>query len=160
MMERLDYYFEDFTVGDTFITSKRTIDKPEISMFAALSGDFNPIHTDDTFAEASPFGQRIAHGLLGVTVMTGLSIRLGIWEAATIALLGIRDWKFMKPIFAGDTVHAVIEITDKRLTSDGQRGVLERAYTLVNQRGETVQQGALPLMVKCRPSEAKIAQPA
>lgn len=150
-MEIVDYYFEDFEVGDTFVTPGRTIGAAEISQFAGLSGDFNPIHTDDTFAEASPFGQRIAHGLLGLTVMTGLSIRLGIWHASTIALLGIEDWRFVNPIFAGDTVHARIEIVDKRLTSDGKRGVLDRAYTLINQRDEAVQKGRLPLMVKCRP---------
>jgi acyl dehydratase len=150
-MEIVDYYFEDFEVGDTFVTPGRTIGAAEISQFAGLSGDFNPIHTDDAFAEASPFGQRIAHGLLGLTVMTGLSIRLGIWHASTIALLGIEDWRFVNPIFAGDTVHARIEIVDKRLTSDGKRGVLDRAYTLINQRDEAVQKGRLPLMVKCRP---------
>ena len=153
-MERVEYYFEDFEVGDTFVTPSRTVGESEISTFAGLSGDFNPIHTDDTFAQASPFGQRIAHGLLGLSVMTGLSIRLGIWEASTIALLGIEEWRFLGPIFAGDTVHAVVEIAGKRATSDGRRGVLDRRYTLVNQRGEAVQQGRLPLLVKCRPDPA------
>jgi acyl dehydratase len=145
------YWFEDFEVGDEFVTAGRTITHFEIGQFAGLSGDFNPIHTDDAFAEASPFGRRVAHGLLGLAVMTGLSNRLGIFENATIALLGIKDWTFLGPVFAGDTVHAVVRITDTRLTSDGKRGVLTREYTLYKQDGTAVQRGVLPLLVKCRP---------
>ncbi|MER6563080.1 MaoC/PaaZ C-terminal domain-containing protein [Streptomyces sp. NPDC001027] len=151
-MERPEYYFEDFQLGDEFVTPSRTIGESDISLFAGLSGDYNPIHTDDIFAKASAFGQRIAHGPLGFSVMTGLSNRLGIWEASTIALLGIEEWRFLNPIFVGDTVHAVVEIVGKRATSDGRRGVLDRKYTLTNQHGEAVQQGRLPLLVKRRPA--------
>lgn len=151
-IQRPEYWFEDFQVGDVFTTPSRTVDAADISMFAGLSGDFNPIHTDATFAEASAFGERIAHGLLGLSVMTGLSVRLGVWEASTIALLGIEEWRFLRPIFAGDTVHAVVEIIGTRETKDGQRGVLDRRYTLRNQRGEDVQTGRLPLLVHRRPA--------
>lgn len=150
-MEKPQYYFEDFEVGDRFVTPSRTIGLFEIGQFAGLSGDYNPIHTDAVFGEASPFGQRIAHGLLGLSVLTGLVNRLGIFETATIALLGIEDWRFIKPVFADDTIHGVIEIKDKRLTSDGKRGVLTREYQLVNQRAEVLQRGIMPLLVKCRP---------
>jgi acyl dehydratase len=150
-MQRPEYYFEDFEVGDEFITPGRTIGEYEIAQFAGLSGDYNPIHTDAAFASESPFGQRIAHGLLGLSVLTGLVNRLGLFEACTIALLGIEDWRFLKPVFAGDTVHGVVLIKDKRLTSDGKRGVLTREYRLENQRGETLQRGTLPLLAKCRP---------
>ena len=150
-MEKPQYYFEDFEVGDKFVTPSRTIGLFEIGQFAGLSGDFNPIHTDATFGEASKFGQRIAHGLLGLSVLTGLVNRLGIFEASTIALLGIEDWRFVNPIFADDTIHGVLEIKGKRLTSDGRRGVLVREYHLVNQREEILQHGVMPLLVKCRP---------
>jgi acyl dehydratase len=156
-VNKADYYFEDFQVGDRFVSPGRTIGHYEIAQFAGLSGDFNAIHTDDTFAAASMFGQRIAHGLLGLSIATGLALRLGIWNACVIALLGVNDWKFLQPILAGDTIHVVVEIIETRLTSDGQRGVLGRRYTLVNQRGETVQQGLLPLLVKCRPTEEPTA---
>lgn len=145
------YYFEDFEVGDRFETPRRTIGLFEIGQFAGLSGDYNPIHTDAVFGADSQFGERIAHGALGLSVLTGLVTRLGVFEAGTIALLGIEDWRFVGPILAGDTVHGVVEITDKRLTSDGRRGVLRREYALVNQREEIVQQGVMPLLVKCRP---------
>ncbi|KAA9163311.1 dehydratase [Amycolatopsis acidicola] len=151
-MEKPQYYFEDFEVGDKFITPARTVTDYEIGQFAGLSGDFNPIHTDDTFAQESAFKQRIGHGLLTLSVTTGLANRLGIFEACTIALLGIEDWRFLGPVFSGDTVHAEVLIKEKRLTSDGRRGVLTREYTIVNQRGEAVQRGVLPLLAKCRPA--------
>jgi acyl dehydratase len=152
-VQKPSYYFEDFQIGDTFVTPSRTVGLFEIGQFAGLSGDYNPIHTDALFGSQSQFGQRIAHGALGLSILTGLVTRLGIFEAATIALLGIEDWRFKGPIFDGDTIHGVLEIKDKRLTSDGQRGVLVRRYQLVNQRGEVVQEGTMPLLAKCRPNE-------
>lgn len=148
-------YYEDFAVGDTYVTPSRTVGEYDISQFAGLSGDYNPIHTDATFAEASEFGQRIAHGLLGMSILTGLVVRLGIFEGSTIALLGVEQWRFKGPIFAGDTVHVVLTIKETRLTSDGTRGVLIREYQLVNQRGEVVQQGIMPLLVKRAPIESE-----
>jgi acyl dehydratase len=144
------FYFEDFEIGDTFTTPSRTVGLAEIATFAGLSGDYNPIHTDAVFSESSQFGQRIAHGVLGMSILTGLITRLGVFEASTIALLGIEEWRFRGPVFDGDTVHAEVFIEDKTLTSDGRRGVLRRRYQLVNQRGEVVQEGVMPLLVKCR----------
>ena len=145
------FWFEDFEVGDVFTTPTRTVGLAEISTFAGLSGDYNPIHTDAVFAGASDFGQRIAHGVLGMSICTGLITRLGVFEASTIALLGIEEWRFKGPVFDGDSIHVRVVIEDKRLTSDGQRGVLRRRYQMVNQRDEVVQEGVMPLLVKCRP---------
>jgi len=145
------YYFEDFEVGDTFTTPSRTVGLAEVATFAGLSGDYNPIHTDAEFAAKSQFGERIAHGVLGMSVLTGLVTRLGVFEAGTIALLGIEEWRFKGPVFDGDTIHVKVLIEDKKITSDGKRGVLRRRYQLVNQRDEVVQEGVMPLLMKCRP---------
>jgi len=145
------YYFEDFEVGDTFTTPSRTVGLAEVATFAGLSGDYNPIHTDAEFAAKSQFGERIAHGVLGMSVLTGLVTRLGVFEAGTIALLGIEEWRFKGPVFDGDTIHVEVLIEDKKITSDGKRGVLRRRYQLVNQRDEVVQEGVMPLLMKCRP---------
>ncbi|SDG81701.1 MaoC/PaaZ C-terminal domain-containing protein [Microbacterium pygmaeum] len=150
-VEKPKYYFEDFQAGDRFVSPRRTIGVADISLFAGLSGDYNPIHTDAVFAEESSFGQRIAHGVLGLSVLTGLMTRTGVFEAGTIALLGIEEWRFKAPVFDGDTVHVVIDIEETRLASDGQRGILKRRVSLVNQRGEVCQTGVLPLLMKCRP---------
>lgn len=146
------YYFEDFQVGDRFISPSRTLGLAEISQFAGLSGDYNPIHTDAVFGSESQFGERIAHGLLGLSVLSGLMTRTGVFEAGTIALLGIEEWRFRAPVVDGDTVHVQIDIEDTRLTSDGSRGVLVRRVALVNQRGEICQSGVMPLLMKCRPA--------
>jgi acyl dehydratase len=150
-VKKPSFYFDDFNVGDTFVTTGRTIGEYEISQFAGLSADYNLIHTDAEYAGASPFGQRIAHGMLGLSVATGLGVRLGIFDDSIIALLGIEEWRFLNPILAGDTIHVVIEIIGTKATSDGKRGVLDRRYTLVNQRGENVQQGRLPALFKRAP---------
>ena len=149
--EKQAFYFEDFEVGDTFVTPGRTIGLAEVAAFAGLSGDYNPVHTNAEFAQESQFGQRIAHGMLGMSVATGLVTRLGIFEAGTIALLGVEEWRFMGPVMDGDTIHVEVLIEDARPTSDGRRGVLRRRYWVKNQRGETVQEGVMPLLVKRRP---------
>lgn len=145
------YYFEDFQPGDQFVSPARTIGISDISLFAGLSGDYNPIHTDAVFGAESQFGERIAHGVLGLSVLTGLMTRTGVFEAGTIALLGIEEWRFKAPIKDGDTVRVIIDIEQTKLTSDGRRGVLVRRVSLVNQRDEICQSGVLPLLMKCRP---------
>ncbi|MFC9551407.1 MaoC/PaaZ C-terminal domain-containing protein [Rhodococcus sp. NPDC056960] len=145
------FYFEDFEVGDTFTTPSRTVGLAEVATFAGLSGDYNPIHTDAEFASKSQFGERIAHGVLGMSILTGLVTRLGVFEAGTIALLGIEEWRFKGPVFDGDTIHVKVLIEDTKITSDGKRGVLRRRYQLVNQRDEVIQEGVMPLLMKCRP---------
>lgn len=156
-VEKPKFYFEDFQTGDRFVSPRRTIGISDISLFAGLSGDYNPIHTDAVFGEESQFGERIAHGLLGLSVLTGLMTRTGVFEACTIALLGIEEWRFKGPVCDGDTVHVSIHIEDVRLTSDGTRGVLRRRVQLVNQRDEVCQEGILPLLVKTRPAAAEAA---
>src|SRR3954447_1047320 len=96
-------YFEEFVVGDEAATPSRTITETDIVQFAGLSSDWNPLHTDAEFAAATPFGQRIAHGLLGLSIASGLMARLGHIDGTAIAFRGIEEWKFSKPIYIGDT---------------------------------------------------------
>jgi len=119
--------------------------------FAGLSGDFNPIHTDEVAAAETPFGTRIAHGQLGMILAAGLINQTGIHAGTTIALLGYREWKFLKPILFGDTLRVRVTIEDRRETSKPDRGILMRRIELLNQRGELVQQGFADLMVRRKP---------
>lgn len=119
--------------------------------FAGLSGDFNPIHTDAEFAAATPFKQRIAHGLLGLAMLSGLGSRSGMLDGTAIAFLGIEDWKFSKPVFFGDTLHGRMTVTGVRPSSKPGSGVLKRRMELVNQRGEVVQSGTFLTLVRARP---------
>jgi acyl dehydratase len=145
-------FYEDFEVGQVFTTQARTITETDVVLFAGWSWDTNPPHTDAESMRESRFGERIAHGMLGVSVAMGLASRLGIFEDSSIALLGIDDWRFSKPILIGDTVRCRVEITGARLTSRGDAGILDRRFELVNQRGEVVQHGRIGLMVSRRPA--------
>jgi acyl dehydratase len=147
-------YFEEFLVGEKYVSPARTVTETDIVIFAGLSGDYNPLHTDSEFCKDTIFGEKIAHGLLGLSILTGLSSRLGIFDGTAIAFLGINDWKFVKPIFANDTIHFEMTVADKRETSKADRGIIFREVKLYNQHGDVIQQGTLPIMVK-RQQEAR-----
>lgn len=143
-------YFEDFYEGQILLTPARTVTEADLVAFAAWTGDYNPIHTDAEFAEQSRFGERIVHGLLGVSLCLGLMARTNAFEGSAIALLGIDEWRFKAPILIGDTVHAKITITSTRLTSKKTQGVIGRYFELINQRNAVVQAGRMDVMVTVR----------
>lgn len=119
--------------------------------FAAWTGDYNPLHTDAVAAADTRFGERIAHGVLGVALAIGLIARTGLFEGSEVALLGIDGWTFRAPVFFGDTVHASMTIVGTRLTSKGDAGVVQRHTQLLNSEGVVVSEGRLDVMVKTRP---------
>lgn len=143
-------YFEDFYEGQILLTPARTVTEADLVAFAAWTGDYNPIHTDAEFAKQSRFGERIVHGLLGVSLCLGLMARTNAFEGSAIALLGIDEWRFKAPILIGDTVHAKITITSTRLTSKKTQGVIGRYFELINQRNAVVQAGRMDVMVTVR----------
>ena len=142
-------YFEEFTVGDQFISRGRTITETDVVYYAGFSGDYNPIHTDREFASGSVFGERVAHGMLGACVGIGLWCRLGITEGTAMALLE-SNWKFKGPIRFGDTIHTVATVLEKKTVSKPGRGIVNVGLDIVNQRGETVQKGVLVLMIRSK----------
>lgn len=143
-------YLEDLAAGQVYESPARTITEADVVGFAGLSGDFNPIHTDVEFAKNTVYGQRVVYGLLGLSVLTGLLDRTGLFSGTAIAMLGIRDWRFTAPVFIGDTVRFRLTITEVRRTSRGDRGVVGRRFELLNQRDEVVQQGHIDLMVRAK----------
>lgn len=144
------YYFDDLDVGDRFTSSARTITETDLTMFAMLSSDWNPVHTDAESASRSRHGERIAHGILGVTLATGLFQRTGMFDDTAIALLSIDNWTFSAPLKLADTVHAIMEITDLKRTSRGDRGIVTRRFHLINQHKTVCQQGTSKLMALAR----------
>jgi len=146
-------WFEEFEVGAVFITPARTITEADNAIYCGLSGDYNPLHTDEEFAAGTQFGTRIAAGLLGRAVLSGLLTRLGILEGTVVANLELNSWRFTGPIKFGDTVHGEIRVAEKRLTSSGQRGVVTFEMSIKNQRDELVQQGVQKVMVLCTPAQ-------
>lgn len=146
-------YYEDFQVGRLIETRGRTITEADIVSFAGWSWDTNPVHTDAESAASGRFGRPIAHGMLGLSTAMGLVSGTGVFEGSSVALLGIDGWRFRAPVFAGDTLRCQVEITGVRLDRTGKAGILERHFTLRNQRDEIVQEGDIALMVERRPTE-------
>ena len=144
-------YFEEFNVGDTVSSTARTITEADIVGFAALSGDWNPIHTDAEFAKGSMFGERIAHGLLGLSIASGLAVRLGFIEDTVIAFMGL-DWKFRAPIKIGDTIHMLAQIAEKKPMPRLGGGLVTMNVEVLNQRGETTQKGTWSMLMKLKPA--------
>jgi acyl dehydratase len=151
-------YFEDVELNVEVHSPGRTLTETDVVLYAGLSGDYNQIHTNAEVAAKGPFGQRLVHGPLGFSVAMGLSARTSMFEGTAVAALGIREWNYVKPIFINDTVHLVVEVLEKRVSSkDPSRGVLTRRMRLVNQRDEVVQEGICPVMVMVRDAAAASA---
>ena len=142
-------YFEDIQVGQEYVSPGRTVTEADIVAFAGLSGDYNVLHTDAEFMRTSIFGERIAHGLLGLAIQSGLGARAMPRPFATIAFIGLR-WRFKGPIKIGDTIKVRIKVTDKRETSKPDRGIVVLQRSVANQRGEIVQEGDTDIMVERR----------
>jgi len=132
----MNYFFEDFEVGMKFESPARTITEADVVMFAALSGDWNPIHVDAEFAKQTRFGQRIAHGLLTLSIASGLLTKLRLTEKTIVAFYGIDRLRFTKPVFIGDTIKAVAEVVDKE--DKGDYGIVTYDIKVYNQKGEVV----------------------
>src|SRR5690606_5129991 len=107
---------------------------------------------DAEAARSSMYGQRVAYGLLGISIATGLLDRIGIFRESMAAMLEIEAWKFRAPIFIGDTVRLRLTIEETRLTSRGDRGIVRRRLELLNLRDEIVQTGIITVMALCRPA--------
>lgn len=142
-------FFEDIEVGEEYESPGRTVTETDIVLFAGLSGDYNVLHTDAEFMKGSIFGERIAHGLLGLAIQAGLFTR-ATQAYATLAFVGLR-WKFKAPIKIGDTIRLRARVTTKKETSGPGRGLITVERTVLNQRGEIVQEGETDLLVERRP---------
>ena len=131
-------YWEEFKVGEVLVTGRRTVDGGDVSRFAGLTGDFNPLHTDEVFAKQTPFGSRVAHGILTLAVSNGQQNLGGWFEGTTFALLGLDKVKFTAPVKFGDTVHTELKVRDAKPSSKADRGVVVFDVAVKNQRGDAV----------------------
>ena len=149
-------YLDDWRVGEVFLTPGRTIGEYEVSAFAGLTGDYHQNHTDAVYMKDSIFGERIAHGLLGLSIAHGLMMRLGLITDNSIALLGIEDWKFHKAVLLGDTIHVRITVQEIRFSrSKEDRGILKLFFEVINQKDEVCQSGVKVLMMKRKAEEGQ-----
>jgi acyl dehydratase len=144
-------YFEDFEVGRTIVTVGRTVAESDIFDFAGFSGDYNQIHTDAEFAKDTPFGQRVAHGLLGLSIASGLAMRTGVLEGTVIAFREINNWKFINPVFIGDTIHVEMEVAETKALPRIGGGSVVITLDVKKQSGETVMKGNWTVLVMSKP---------
>jgi acyl dehydratase len=139
--------YEQFNIGDSYVSQARTVNEADVSLFAGLSGDFNPLHTDAEFARTTPTGERIAHGMLVMSMATGMANWTGIFEGTTIALAE-QQIKYKGVVRFGDTVHLRLTVAEKRETSKPDRGVVKFSADVVNQHGAVVIEGQWTLLMK------------
>jgi acyl dehydratase len=147
-MVGLRRYYEEIEVGEEYESPGRTVTETDLVLFAGLSGDYNVLHTDAEFMKTSIFGERIAHGLLGLAIQSGLFSR-STTAFATLAFVGLR-WRFKGPIKIGDTVRLRARISAKHDADKPDRGLVTVQRTVVNQRDEIVQEGETDLLVEKR----------
>jgi len=141
------FYFEDFHVGQRFVTNARTVTEADVVNFAGLSWDHNPLHTDEVYSAKTGFGKRIAHGLLGVVIHSGLAYQLT--EGTLLAFLDL-TWQFKLPIYIGDTIHVEQVVKEMRDSSKEDRGILTFEKEIINQRDEVVQTGTTTILLAKR----------
>jgi acyl dehydratase len=141
--------FDEFKVGDKFVSQGRTVTEADVVNFAGLSGDFNPLHTDASFAAGTPFGERIAHGMLIAAIATGMANWTGIFEGTTIALMQ-QLLQYKGAVKFGDTVHFEMTVAEKKPTSKDDRGVVIFDARMINQDGEIVLDGQWTLLMRTK----------
>jgi 3-hydroxybutyryl-CoA dehydratase len=144
-------YFEEFEVGQKMFSPGRTITETDVVGFAGLSGDYNLIHTDAEYSKNSPFGARVAHGLLGLSIASGLALRTGVLEGTVMAFREINSWKFVKPIFIGDTIRVEMEIVETKAMKRLGGGKVELLFNVLNQSDETTMKGVWSVLVMGKP---------
>lgn len=139
--------FDEFQIGQKFVSNPITVTDAHITFFAGLSGDFNPLHINEEFAKKTIFNGRIAHGLLTLTLTSG---SLGMLVAGTaIAFLGMTV-KFIAPVKIGDTIYAEAVVKDKQYKEKYNGGVVVFQITIKNQRGEKVVEGESTLLISSK----------
>ncbi len=147
------YYFEEVDLGQEFITRGRTITESDIVQFAALTGDYNPMHTNAEYMKTHPMGQRVAHGMLTLSYAVGQIYQLGFMERTVIAFRGL-EMKFSLPVFIGDTLHCELKIIEKKEARRMGGGIVTSEIKIINQDGKTVQSGTMALILALKPEDA------
>ncbi len=150
---RRGLYFEEFEVGQRMSTAGRTITEADVVNFAGVSADYNLIHTNIVYSADSFYEQRVAHGLLVLSVASGLAMRTGLMEGTVIAWRDIRDWRFSQPVFIGDTVHVELEVVETKPIPRLGGGQVNLGVKIFNQDDKTVMKGIWGVLMMSMPED-------
>ena len=144
-------YFEDFNVGQKVTTEERMITENDIMTFAALSGDNNRIHTDPEFSKTTLFGRQVAHGLLGLAIASGLAWKTGILDGTVIAFREVNEWKFIKPVFIGDTIYVEMEVKETKALPRIGGGSVTITLEVKKENDEVCHRGQWTVLMMSKP---------
>ena len=144
-------YFEEFQAGQHIVSAGRTVTESDIVSFAGLSGDFTAIHTDAEYSKTTPAGQRIAHGLLVLSIASGLAAQTGLLEGTVMVFREIAEWKFVKPVVIGDTIHVEMDVSETKALPRVGGGSVAITLSVINQRGETTMKGVWSVLMMSKP---------
>jgi acyl dehydratase len=145
-------YFEEFSVGQKVVTEKRTVMEDDIMTFARVSGDNNRIHTDPEFSKTTIFGKQVAHGLLGLAIASGLAWQTGILDGTVIAFREVKEWKFVKPVFIGDSIYVELETIETKALPRIGGGSVTITLAVKNQNEEVCHRGMWTVLMMSKPS--------
>lgn len=141
--------FDQFEVGKTYLSSRRTIRESDIAQFAALSADYNPLHVDETYIqEHTDYRQCIAHGALTFAVSTGFSFQDGLVAGTTLAFLGVDELRWKHVVYPGDTLHMETRVLEKIESKTPTRGIVKFQRDVINQDGALCMTYQAILMIK------------
>lgn len=117
-------YYEGFTEGETIEHDRRrTVSESDNQRFCDLTMNQQPLHLDADFAAETTFGERVVNGLYTMSLAVGLTVP-DTTDGTIVANLGYDAVEHHNPVVHGDTIRAVTTVLDKRLTSDGDRGIV------------------------------------
>jgi acyl dehydratase len=147
-------YFEDVPLNRPFVTTGRTVTEADVLGFASLSGDFNSLHMDAHYAATTPFGGRIAHGLLVLSIASGMTTRLSIMLGLNRSMLGLTEviCRWPAPTRIGDSLWVELTFSDKALTRSGTRGIVTEHRRVFNQESKVVLESQWKLLLATRPA--------
>ncbi len=143
-------YFEEFEIGQTMRSRGRTITEADLVQFAALTGDFNPMHTDAEYSKHAFMGARVAHGMLSLSYAIGQAYQLGILERTVLGFRGL-DMKFSQPVFIGDTIHVELKVSATKPARRLGGGLVTLELRIVKQDGKIAQKGSISLLMMSAP---------
>lgn len=141
-------FFHELAIGSEFVGAGRTLSEADLSIACMVSGDWHPIHADETYARERGLPGRLFQGSFGILIATGMATKLPHFSDDIVGATGIREWLYKAPIFVGDTLHVRSSILGKRVTSDGKRAIVERTLSLINQNQAVVQHGIAGTMLR------------
>lgn len=133
-------WFSEFEVGQVFESAPRIVAEADVMQFADLSGDHNPLHVDEAFAAKTPFGQRVAHGMLSASISTGQGQDIGIFEGTTLALME-QTFRYKAPLFFGEAIRLRLEVTALKPSSKGGKGVVTFSANVLKDAETVVVEG-------------------